>query len=53
VAVDSGAGRHGVGRGGVSRMRGSRSDRWPMKKSRDTPADYPIRAVAKPDRCGD
>ena len=27
--------------------------RGPMKKSRDTPAYYPIRAVAKPDRRGD
>ena len=41
VAIRAGAGRHGVGSGGVSRMRGSRSDRGPVKKTRDTPAQLP------------
>jgi DNA-binding transcriptional MerR regulator/uncharacterized membrane protein len=47
VAVRVGAGRHGVGSSGVSRMRGNCSDRGPVKKPHDTPAHYPIRAVSK------
>ena len=36
-----------MGRGGVGRVRGGRPDREPLKKPRDTPAHYPIRAVSK------
>jgi MerR HTH family regulatory protein len=47
VTVCADVGRRGVGRGGVGRVRGGPPDRGPVRKPRDTPAHFPIRAVSK------